>query len=59
MEEAAQEAVSMRREDVAVEKLKEDGCDCGCGCRSREREDLDIIECTPMVGEPLTMTDVV
>jgi hypothetical protein len=24
-----------------------------------EREDLDIIECMPMVGEPLTMTDVV
>jgi hypothetical protein len=43
----------MRREDVAVEKFKEDGCD-------REREDLGMIEeCMPMVGEPLTMTDVV
>jgi hypothetical protein len=37
--------------DVAVEKFGEDGCDW---------EDLGMIEeYMPMVGEPLTMTDVV
>jgi len=54
VQEAAQETASMRGEMLPWKSSGRMD-----GSLRREREDLGMIEYMPMVGEPLTMTDVV